>query len=587
MAVFIGECKLEVRNKMLRNVNVSKKMLGVVLTACIFMFLQVIVSTYSVRQTNEKDKLVYEELILKNVVLLMDADKDFYQAKDAYEISINFRSNDNEKSKEELEAFYEEKMQSSNNNMIETFSNISSHPNLYEEFTLDGSADTIKVLEKDYNALFSQCLKESDPEEKKLYFLKIMRNIDLMENMVLEYIDYASSKRAATVKRVSTRAGIFTVIMIIIQLTAAILIVRNLQKNLSRTLKYMGKLAEKDLTIKIEPKDLQARDEFGELYRSVSDVVQSLRDVIIEVDGGVGILSVTSKDLRINSTSVMESINEISTAIDDISDGATQQATDTEKVFQAISDFGDSICENTRSTNDIMKASDNINVASRESMVSVESLEKLTDDSHKAFESIISIVEETNHSASQIGEASKLISDISDQTNLLALNAAIEAARAGEAGRGFAVVAEEIRKLAEQSTRSTSVIDSILMNLRRNITDAKKQSDYVKNAVDDQAESVRHTKDKYELITQTIEIVNQEIEVLQNVGAEIDDKRNGVLIVAETLSVIAEENMASTEETAAITEVVNNTMESLNGTSNEVDELVSSLVTLIKGFKLN
>lgn len=579
---------------MIRNLKVATKLWMMIIPAIIVMVITVFLLVYTTTITNEGALHdLYEELYISNS-LILNADRDFYQAAVA-EQDLIFGSD--EFSEEELEGLYEEYQENAKqteDRILEAIDNIRDSDEIYKEFVYEASGETLEAIEASFRNQYKNWYNSYNPLERsgnlelhQSSFNKARDEIDKMTELLESYALEKVASRSASVNRTNMIQGGVVVAVIILISLLAISIISYIKKNVVSIKSTMHNISEKDLSDSGNQNIKKSKDEFGDLNRSVENVVESLREIIGEINRSVHALKGSSSTLRKSTYEVNSSVSEISSTVGEMADGATQQAMDTMRVSEDVGMLGEVIIQNNQSANNLQQSSEMIGKISAEGLTVVNELNEVTQKNKIAFESIFAVIKATNESANKIGDASKLISDIAEQTNLLALNAAIEAARAGESGRGFAVVAEEIRKLAEQSTKSTDVIDKMLQELKDNVDEANKESELVKVAVEEQVQSVDETKEKYEVIVETIGSINDEIGILEDVSSQMESKRVSVMEVVDALSAIAEENAASTEETSAVTEQVSETVSGMNLISEEVDQLVDALTHLVEDFKLS
>jgi len=221
-----------------------------------------------------------------------------------------------------------------------------------------------------------------------------------------------------------------------------------------------------------------------------------------------------------------------------------------------------------------------------EGNILMKELSEKTNESSKGVKKVYEDIKTTTLNATKINEASNLIKNIAEQTNLLALNAAIEAARAGDAGSGFAVVAEEIRKLAEESKKSTIVIESIVNILEQSTTDSETTINNVINVVDIQQKSLKETENKFVGITHAIERIKEMVNKLDGASEVINQNQEDIIETLQNLSTIAEENASGTEEVSAASEEQSASIQEMARSSEGLSHLAQAMIDLVEKFNI-
>lgn len=215
---------------------------------------------------------------------------------------------------------------------------------------------------------------------------------------------------------------------------------------------------------------LTSKDEFAVVAQSFNHIIQSFHNIITANHQTVQQLSTNSQQLLYHAGETSAVTHQVTENIELFSTGMQQQLLATNDSAMAVDEIVERIEEIASTTSAVSDASLENTTISRGGHALLQQVIGQISAIQQTFDHASTTIQALGERSQHINQIVRTMEEISEQTNLLALNASIEAARAGDHGKGFAVVAQEVRKLAELSSKSATQIRGLIYEVLEDTT---------------------------------------------------------------------------------------------------------------------
>jgi methyl-accepting chemotaxis protein len=325
-------------------------------------------------------------------------------------------------------------------------------------------------------------------------------------------------------------------------------------RDVETILEAMNSFSDGDLSATVA---VEREGPIGKLFEGFNRAVERIDEMIGHVTDAIAVTADNSR--------------EISAGAKDVADGAVRQTAQTGEIAGAVQEMT-MTAEETKNNADVAaetagRAGDEARAGGEAVQEVVEGMRKIVAVVNRSAETISKLGENSN----KIGDIVGVIEEIADQTNLLALNAAIEAARAGEQGRGFAVVADEVRKLAERTSKATKEISSMINQIQADTIFAVAE---INNGAEAAQKGEKTTARAGDAIKRIVDSSGEVVQRIQHLANSSEQQLSAALDISRSI-----------EEISGVTNRTSEGMQAIARASDELRQLTDALSGTVSQFK--